>query len=194
MTVLGLRTLLPGVLIVAGVAGAVELPGKAPSELRGISDCVRANAPGGTMLQSMTLTTIDPEQRELRHLHPDVLPNLKGVLFTERPALGSVGDSRLAVVTITNLQPGSEFRVLLIPKRDDRPLPATATRDLQVTVQGKNAASSWITSMPASFNDRLSTGGLMAPICVPTTQGADDYYYMITVDEVGVLDPRARVN
>ena len=44
------------------------------------------------------LTTIDPEQGETAHRWPDVLPNLKGVLFTAWS--GSAEDSRLAVVSL----------------------------------------------------------------------------------------------
>ena len=44
------------------------------------------------------LTTIDPDQGEADHRWPDVLPNLKGVLFTAWS--GSPEESRLAVVSL----------------------------------------------------------------------------------------------
>ena len=44
------------------------------------------------------LTTVDPERGETSHRFPDILPNLKGVLFTAWS--GSDEDSRLAVVSL----------------------------------------------------------------------------------------------
>ena len=54
-------------LLLAGVASAVELPNKAAPELQRISDCVRANAPGRTMRQRIEISTVDS------HLNATVL-------------------------------------------------------------------------------------------------------------------------
>ena len=56
---------------------------------------MRVPAVGG---EPEPLTTVDPEQGETEHRHPDVLPNLTGVLFTAWS--GSAEDSRLAVVSL----------------------------------------------------------------------------------------------
>ena len=56
---------------------------------------MRVPAVGGN---AEPLTTIDPEQGEIAHSFPDVLPNLKGVLFTA--ASGSDENSRIAVVSL----------------------------------------------------------------------------------------------
>ena len=104
------------------------------------------------------------------------------------------GDSRLNVVPVINLAPGAEFKVFLLPRDVDGP--GTATRDLRVTIEGdliKDPLSGWITARTTTFN--TSDDGFMPmTLCVPTTQARRDYMYKITVDEVGVLDPRARVN
>ena len=104
------------------------------------------------------------------------------------------GDSRLNVVPIIELVPGAEFKLFLLPRDVDGP--GTPTRDLQVTVVGdlmKDSDSGWITSRTTTFN--TSDDGFMPmTLCVPLDQDPGDYMYKITVDEVGVLDPRARVN
>ena len=56
---------------------------------------MRVPAVGG---ESEPLTTIDPAQAVTTHAFPDVLPNLKGVLFTE--GRGSIEESRVAVVSL----------------------------------------------------------------------------------------------
>jgi hypothetical protein len=104
------------------------------------------------------------------------------------------GDSRLVVVPIVNLVPGAEFRVKLLPSRDDIP-GGPPTKDLMVTVESdlaKDPLSGWITPRTMSFNT-AGPGGFMPPLCVPPGQAPREYNYKITVDKVGVLDPRARV-
>ncbi len=104
------------------------------------------------------------------------------------------GDSRLNVVPVIELAPGAEFKVFLLPRDVDGP--GTATRDLQVTIEGDVANdpdSAWITARTTTFN--TSDNGFMpTTLCVPMGQIPKEYKYKITVDEVGVLDPRARVN
>ena len=82
----------------------------------------------------------------------------------------------------------------LLPSRDDIP-GASPTKDLMVTVESdiaKDPLSVWITSRTRSFNT-ADPGGFMPPLCVPPSQTPRAYNYKITVDKVGVLDPRALV-
>lgn len=109
-------------------------------------------------------------------------------------AIVTYGDSVIDVPAVINLRPGSEFRVKLVTRRPD--FPPTPTRDLQVTVEGntvKDPDSAWITSRTTTYNTS-QPGGFMPYLCVPMNQPADDYYYLVTVENVGTLDPRARVN
>jgi len=103
------------------------------------------------------------------------------------------GDSRIKVPPVINLERGSEFRVKLIPKRDNIP-EETATRNLEVTVVGDTAndpASVWITARTTTFNDSLD--GYMTPLCVPMDLSEGDYKYRVEIEVIGSLDPRAHV-
>ena len=70
----------------------------------GADDTIVFGSPNGLMRVPAVggdpepLTTIDPDQGETEHRFPDVLPNLKGVLFTAWS--GSPEESRLAVVSL----------------------------------------------------------------------------------------------
>lgn len=104
------------------------------------------------------------------------------------------GDARIAVIPVINLRRGAEFRVKLIPQGDD--LFGMSPRELEVTVEGdvdNDPDSAWIAPRTETFNSTAENGGFMPPLCVPDDQELADYKYKITVELVGILDPRARV-
>ncbi len=104
------------------------------------------------------------------------------------------GDARIAVTADVMLANDAEFRVKLTPTGPNGP--GTPTNQLEVTVEGDLANdpnSGWITPRTASYEDVQANRGFMPPLCVPPGQAPREYNYKITVSNVGVLDPRARV-
>jgi len=104
------------------------------------------------------------------------------------------GDSVISTPPVITLKPQAEFRVKLNPVRKDMPN-SPPTRDLDVTIEGnvsKDVNSAWITQRTATYN--TTTGGWMPALCVPPNQQTGDYQYKVTVQNIGVLDPRAHVN
>ena len=105
------------------------------------------------------------------------------------------GDARIAVTAEVMLANDAEFRVKLTPTGPNGP--GTPTNQLKVTVEGDLANdpnSGWITPRTASYEDVQGNRGFMPPLCVPSQLPDGVYKYKVTVQEVGVLDPRARVN
>jgi hypothetical protein len=95
------------------------------------------------------------------------------------------------------LQAGEIFEIRLDPRNDqwNRPtVPGGSTpidyRDFDVTISGKDAASSWLKAGPDSWRSAKDN---KLVICVPPgTDGT--FYYNIEIDETGSLDPRADVS
>lgn len=99
------------------------------------------------------------------------------------------GDSRLQVHPIANVHRGAalEFRL----KPDRRRSDETDYEKVKVAIrgaEGKAPPAEWI-DVEGSYAD---TGGTLV-VCVPEDVAVDTYYYMIEVEKVGMLDPRADV-
>ena len=91
------------------------------------------------------------------------------------------GDSRLSALGTTDIARGSEWRLVLRPQ-------GQGWDDATVTISPKAGNPGWISASGKRSKDRF------LKICVPETAvGGEVYEYMITVDGVGVLDPRARM-
>ena len=104
------------------------------------------------------------------------------------------GDGRLATKPVAKVRPGRELQYRLMPGPDSSLVDYS---DMLVTITGK-AASGPFPAPPAddawldasgSFD---STGGEMK-VCVPTNPQGASYFYEITVENVGKIDPRADV-
>jgi len=95
------------------------------------------------------------------------------------------GDSHLAALELSNIGRDAEWRFRLIPDRGAGPIAYT---DAIVTITGKTAADAWV-----NISGQHSTDPVLI-LCVPAglVIGAD-VNYMIDVQWVGELDPRARV-
>lgn len=97
------------------------------------------------------------------------------------------GDSQLKVHPIANVHRGAALEFRLKPNR--RRSDAVNYENVQVRIKGaKSPPAEWIDE-EGSYTD--SDGALVA--CVPEDVDADTYYYMIEVEGVGTLDPRADV-
>ena len=75
---------------------------------------------------------------------------------------------------------------------DLRPVGPGNYNDVDVTVVGKTAADkAWIPLKTESYNSAMDR---RIVYCVPPDQALVEYKYKVTVDTVGYLDPRVKVN
>jgi hypothetical protein len=116
--------------------------------------------------------------------------NSKGFTFV----LINYGDGMLSTKAIAKVRPGRELQYRLVPGRDSSLVDYSAAL---VTITGKAASGpfpvppaddAWLDAS-GSFD---GTGGEMK-VCVPDNPVGSSYYYEITVENVGKLDPRADV-
>ena len=107
-------------------------------------------------------------------------------------------DSKLAVIPISKIRPDTEWRFYLAPKLLRKADTGDRYEDNVVTITGKRAQDSWINTagegggaITGTFQaDRILTGCVNIPTNTPD---GTEYYYIVEVDEIGVLDPRGRV-
>lgn len=95
------------------------------------------------------------------------------------------GDSHLSALAMSDIGRKAEWRFLLQPERRPGPVPYT---DAIVTVTGKTPADAWVNVSGKHSDDPVMT------LCVPDSLPVGtDVNYMISVQWVGELDPRAKV-
>lgn len=96
------------------------------------------------------------------------------------------GDSELRVTpAIRKVKRRGNLTVKLMPnKRRSDPVDYNT---VTVTVVGKSGAA-WIDSKSTTYDSSTTLEW-----CVPANQPYGDYYYEVTVDDVGKLDPRVHV-
>ncbi len=103
------------------------------------------------------------------------------------------GDSTLVVVPISKIRPNTEWRFELVPIT--KPSDAIDYKNVKVEVIGKPSTvmtpgpNDWIN---VSGEKSTSSKGVLT-LCVPATLPLNSYEYLVEVDSVGKLDPRARV-
>lgn len=100
------------------------------------------------------------------------------------------GDSRIFVIPISKIKAGSEFRFILAPKLRSK-TDATDYRQTEVTVHGKRDPEDlWFTPKTGKYSDSPTI-----VVCVPDPipGGLSQYQYIVEVDGVGMLDPRADI-
>jgi len=95
------------------------------------------------------------------------------------------GDSHLGALAFSDIGRSAEWRFRLIPDRSSGP---NAYTDAVVTISGKTPADAWV-----NISGKHSANPVLI-LCVPAslTVGSD-VNYMIDVQWVGDLDPRAKV-
>lgn len=99
------------------------------------------------------------------------------------------GDSQLQADAKVNVKPDGQLVFRLKPKSDKGPN-GLDYATVRVTIKGKSGenGADWIdvAGTAVSSNGKLTQ-------CVPAGQPEGTYYYLVTVDQVGVLDPRVEV-
>lgn len=101
------------------------------------------------------------------------------------------GDSRLIVLPVSQIKPNSEFHFRLIPKvrtKSDQ----HNYQQMQVAITSADddgdTPANWL-HVDGTYND----DNRVLVACIPPTLTKSEYKFMVTVQEVGQLDPRADV-
>jgi hypothetical protein len=96
------------------------------------------------------------------------------------------GDSEIKVHPVIKVKTGSvlEFRLKPNKKNSDE----IDFEKVTVTIKGKDAAADWI-DVNGTYNSSKGT----LSVRVPPDQAEGVYQYLVNVDQVGQLDPRADV-
>jgi hypothetical protein len=95
------------------------------------------------------------------------------------------GDSHLGALAFSKIGRNAEWRFRLLPDHSSGP---NAYTDALVTISGKTPADSWV-----SVSGQHSSNPVLI-LCVPEAIAINtDVNYMIDVQWVGKLDPRAKV-
>ena len=90
------------------------------------------------------------------------------------------GNSEISAKKVTKIKAGKFWKINLMPD--------AGYETAVVTISGKNPTQTWLTATGTED----ANGELY--ICVPNSASVgDEFYYMITVQFVGQLDPRADV-
>ena len=109
------------------------------------------------------------------------------------------GDSTIAIIPISNIRADTEWRFFLFPIKEQSDL--ENWDEVEVKVKGKPVGS----PQPADYNDWIKVSGSFNSSksldrkryivnCVPETVAKDDVYtYEVTVEGIGTIDPRGRV-
>lgn len=111
------------------------------------------------------------------------------------------GESHLVVIPLSKIRAGTEWRFYLLPTDRPRGSSASALSMRTVTVDGKPAgpapppgANQWIFTA-GDFSGGMPAGNVRyISQCVPATLNeGDEFQYLVDVEGIGTLDPRARV-
>lgn len=109
------------------------------------------------------------------------------------------GDSKMAVIPISQIKEDTEWRFILAPVTLPNDPPGSDYPNATVTITGKSAGDVWIdTAGPAGMqiSGDFATDTILTA-CVrglPVSLVGTEYNFEVTVTGVGTLDPRGRVN
>jgi len=96
------------------------------------------------------------------------------------------GDSYLDVNPQAKTKANAALQFVLDPKSTRGPN-GLNYEDVKVTIKGKDAAAAWISA------SGTASEGSDPIVCVPPAQADGTYFYLVEVEQVGTLDPRADV-
>jgi hypothetical protein len=128
---------------------------------------------------------LDPDEQEnvqnlpdLEKLEPDCDPDERNGK-TQRSGI-KYGDAFVIVTPIHGVARGKQWRIRLRPKQ--------GYDNAMVTIKGKDPDSSWIDKTAVASIDSVVV------ICVPDDLVLDNFYrYYVTVENIGTIDPRVKV-
>lgn len=99
------------------------------------------------------------------------------------------GDSRIVVIPVSEVVRDAEFRFVLVPASESTD--TVDYQDVMVKVKGKPPHDTWFDEAAGNASDGDGT----IRVCVDGASlvPGDEIAYLVEVDGVGVLDPRATV-
>lgn len=110
-------------------------------------------------------------------------------------------DSSLIVIPLSKIHLNTEWRFVLVPKILGKSLSGEDYKDKIVTIKGKRPEDAWINTAGPSGGAITGTfetaDDNMLTACVniaPEPALGTAYYYVVEVEDVGTLDPRADIN
>jgi hypothetical protein len=111
------------------------------------------------------------------------------------------GDSKLMVIPLSKIRNHTEWRFILDPLTIRKSDSGKDYKDSKVTITGKRAEDVWLNT--AALGDMLVSGTYngatdhMLTACVeitPEPHLGDSFYFVVDVEDIGTLDPRADIN
>lgn len=116
------------------------------------------------------------------------LPNTCGTTGWTLTAI-KYGDSHIVVIPVSEVVKDSEFRFVLVPNIEDGD--TSDYEGVTVKVRGKPPHDVWFEEAEGKAN----SGDGTIRVCMDgTTLVADDeVFYVVEIENVGILDPRAKV-
>ena len=97
------------------------------------------------------------------------------------------GDSHIAVLPLSQVVKGAEFRFKLIPTGPN----SDNYQGVTVKVRGKRAEDSWFEESEGKAN--VDKGYIRVCVDGTSLDVGDDFFYIVEVESVGILDPRATI-
>ena len=99
------------------------------------------------------------------------------------------GDSRIVVIPVSEVVKDAEFRLVLVPASEKTD--STDYKDVTVKVRGKPPHDTWFEEEEA----KASEGDGTIRVCIdgPMLDVGNEIFYIVEVEGVGILDPRATI-
>jgi hypothetical protein len=97
------------------------------------------------------------------------------------------GDSHIVVLPLSKVVKDAEFRFKLVPTGPHR----DNYQGVTVKVRGKRAEDSWFEEAEGKAN--VDKGFIRVCVDGTSLDIGDDFFYIVEVEGVGILDPRARI-
>lgn len=105
------------------------------------------------------------------------------------------GDSKMAVVPLSRLQPGSEWRFYLFPISKLGGVAAYSGTSVNIKGDPASPTSSWINTSTTYAAATSAGKKRYITQCVPQNATSQtDYKYLVEIPTIGLLDPRARID
>ena len=102
------------------------------------------------------------------------------------------GDSKLVVIPLSKIKERTEWRFILRPLQLSKARPNVDFKNSTVTIKGKRSPEDdWI-SESGTYNGTAADKHTLIE-CIGTGLAEPTYFYMVEVEDVGELDPRADV-
>jgi len=106
------------------------------------------------------------------------------------------GDSKLVVIPLSKIHENTEWRFILRPLDIGNARSGIDFKNLMVTIKGKRSPGpdDWIDVSGTYNGSAADKHTLVECVKPPVGLTGTEYTYLVTVEEVGKLDPRGRIS